>query len=351
MLVGEIDYQLRLVFVISRFHKSAMAEYDVISIGSATQDVFVLSDQARLISIQDTISTAQFLAFEYGAKIAVEHLFISTGGGAANSAIAFAKLGLRAGIVAELGQDAPGDMIEQELLAYGVDVSMLVRNPHLHTGYSVILVGPTGDRTVLTHRGAGTDLTASDVDWERVRETSWIYLGSLTGTAAALWHDVADVARQASIRLAINPGSAQFQEGLQGLGDVLAQTEIIFVNKSEAYRLAAITEQRGEGDEKRALEILHEAGCRLVVMTMGAEGARAYDGRAHYFVPAPEVQVVSNLGAGDAFASACLAALHYGLPVPQALQAGALNAGSVVTSVGATIGLLDWPTIQAQLSG
>ena len=88
----------------------------------------------------------------------------------------------------------------------------------------------------------------------------------------------------------------------------------------------------------------------MVAMTMGGEGARAYDGCEHYFVPAHKVKVVSNLGAGDAFASATVAALHHGLPLREAARAGTINASSVVTSMGATEALLDWETIARELS-
>lgn len=322
---------------------------EVVSIGSATQDVFVSSDQAHLICVTHPESDERYLAYDYGAKIAVDDLFISTGGGAVNTAISFAKLGLRAAAVSEIGQDDPGNMIERTLRQSGVDTSMLSRNPQTATGYSVILTGPTGDRTVLVHRGAGMCLTREDVDWERVRQAKCIYLSSLTGESAALWQDVARLAADSPVRLAINPGSAQIEGGLEGLAEVLAVTDIIFVNKSEAYRLTGVDEERGDEDELTAMEALHEAGCKTVVMTMGAEGARGFDGHEHHYAPAPQVKVVSNLGAGDAYASACMAALHYGLPLRESLEAGAMNAGSVVTSIGATVGLLDWETIERRL--
>lgn len=324
---------------------------DIICIGSATQDVFVSSDQTHLVRIQHFERDEAYLAYEYGAKVAVDHLAISTGGGATNTAIAFARLGLQAAAVCELGQDDAGNMIERTLAAHGVDTGMLSRNPQCSTGYSVILTGPTGDRTVLVHRGAGSCLSHSDIHWEALGQTRWLYMSSLAGEAAALWQEIPAFARAAGVKLAINPGSKQVDAGLDGMADVLAATEVLFLNKTEGYRLAGVEEQRGDEDEREALERLHRAGARLVVMTMGADGARAFDGQQHYVTPAPRVKVVSNLGAGDAFASGCLAALHHGLPLEQALQAGAINAGSVVTVLDATSALLDWAAVQRQLDG
>jgi len=324
--------------------------HDIITVGSATQDVFVSSDQTHLIRVQHLENEEAYLAYEYGAKIAVDHLSISTGGGAANTAIACARLGLQAAAVCEVGQDDAANMIERSLRDHGVDATMLVRNPERSTGYSVILTGPTGDRTVLVHRGAASCLSHDDVNWNAVRDAKWLYLGSMSGESACLWDEFAQFVGTAGPKLAINPGGQQIGRGLAGLAGVLAVTDLIFLNKAEAYALLGTEARRGDEDEKAALEALHRAGCKTVVMTMGAEGAWGFDGSDHYYVPAPKVEVVSNLGAGDAFAAACLTALHYGLPLREALKAGAINAGSVVTRLGATLALLDWPTIQAELA-
>lgn len=323
--------------------------YDVICVGTATQDVFVSSDQAHLIRVQDIDHEQAYLAYEYGAKLSVDELFITTGGGAVNTSIAFSRLGLRAGIICEVGQDDAANMIERALHVNGVDVRMMTRSPGVATGYSVILTGLTGDRTVLVHRGAACCLTCEDIKWELVRKTRWIYLSSLSGDSGERWDDMARFAAQEGLRLAINPGSHQIKRGLDGLREILAATEIIFVNKREAYQLTGVEEKRGDTDEREAVHRLLEAGCRNVIMTMGDEGAAASDGSAFHVVPAPRVKVVSNLGAGDAFASGCLTAIDRGWSLREALKAGTLNSASVIVRMGATENLLDWSTIATEL--
>jgi ribokinase len=324
--------------------------YDVICVGSATQDVFVSSDQTRLITIRDLESEQTYLSYEYGAKLAVDELFISTGGGASNTAISFSRMGLAAGVICEVGDDDAGRMIERVLSHEGVRTDMMTRNPSLKTGYSVILTGPTGDRTVLVHRGAACDLTRPEVDWDTVRQTKWLYLSSLGGDSACLWGEFAAFACDNNLKLAINPGSHQIKLGLNALRPILSVSEVLFLNNREACQLTGIEARRGDEDEREALQMLVEAGCKTVVMTMGAEGAMAYDGTDFHVVPAPRVQVVSNLGAGDAFASGCVAALHRGLSLPEALKVGTLNSGSVVGYMAATDGLLKWEAVAAELS-
>jgi sugar/nucleoside kinase (ribokinase family) len=323
--------------------------FDVICVGSATQDVFVSSDQTRLITIRDPESEQTYLSYEYGAKLAVDELFISTGGGASNTAISFGRMGLSAAVICEVGDDDAGRMIERVLSHEGLRTDMMTRNPSLKTGYSVILTGPTGDRTVLVHRGAACDLTKPEVDWDTVRQTQWLYLSSLGGDSACLWSDFTAFACDHNLKLAINPGSHQIKQGLNALRPILSVTEVLFLNNREACQLTGIEARRGDEDEREALRMLVDAGCKAVVMTMGAEGAMAYHGSEFHVVPAPRVPVVSNLGAGDAFASGCVSALHHGLSLREALKVGTLNSGSVVGCMNATDGLLRWDKVASEL--
>jgi len=323
--------------------------YDCISIGSATQDVFVKSDCAAIHRLQTIDAEQAYIAFEYGAKVLVDQLFVSPGGGAVNVGIALSRLGLRTAVVTEVGEDDSANMVISTLSECGVDTSMIARNQSIHTGYSVILTGFDGDRTVLVHRGAARDLSHEDIDWAKFRQTKWIFLGAMVGPSAALWNEVAAFAQVHNLNLAINPGGEQIKQGFDNLRCVFQATTAIFLNQDEAYHLTGVEEKRGEEDEREALQRLHDAGCKLVVMTMGKKGAQAYDGVGRYVVPAKDVPVVSNLGAGDAFGSGCVAALHRGLDVRAALIAGSRNAEAVLGHMGATTGLLTWEQVEAAL--
>ena len=65
-------------------------------------------------------------------------------------------------------------------------------------------------------------------------------------------------------------------------------------NRDEAIAIAGVDDPRRAADELVAL------GAELAVVTLGAEGA-VIRGACEAEVPAPRVEVVSTLGAGDAF--------------------------------------------------
>jgi ribokinase len=68
--------------------------YDVITVGSATVDVFVKTE-AELIEITKKGSEEELIAYPTGSKILIQQLDFKIGGGGTNTAVAFARLGLK----------------------------------------------------------------------------------------------------------------------------------------------------------------------------------------------------------------------------------------------------------------
>ncbi len=327
-----------------------MSACDVVTIGSATQDVFIMSKGINVLRIESFDSEEAFLALPYGAKVDVDEMFISTGGGAMNTAFTFTRFGLRTSVVAKVGRDRSGDIIRERLQDEAIDDSMVVADPEHRTGYSAILTGLTRDRTVLVYRGATLHLREGEIDWERLKTAKLIFVGSLSGETASLYPRIAEFCGANGISLASNPGSTQFRQGLAACRGFVCHMDTLFLNKEEAYRFTGVEPRRGGHDEREMLRRLRDAGAKRVVITEGAKGCQAIDEAAYYSVPACKAKVASTLGAGDAFASACTAALCKGEPFARALRYGAVNAAAVVSSIGAKRGILTWDEATAAVA-
>jgi len=382
--------------------------FDVVCIGSATQDVFVRSDAASLLTLSGVKEHRRLLCFDYGAKISVEHIEFTTGGGATNTASSFASLGARSAFLGQIGAGPQGKEVLKELEAHGVDISYHLCSAQYPTGYSVILTSFEGDRTVLTHRGASTELAEGDIDWSFLDKTDWVYVTSLSGRSGELIGPLADRASAAGVRLAVNPGSTQLALGLEGLGDLLGRTEVLLLNKEEASRLTGkepikdvIIESKctlcgkcieacphnvfvRDGDHvaaagiercvrcgaclpacpERAIvmepwsfnvaesfQVLCAAGPKVVSITDGVNGVQACDGEQIWMLPAHEVPTASSLGAGDAFGSAFVFEYRRSGDLGRALALGSANAASVVQQIGAKNGLLNAAEADAALEG
>jgi len=316
--------------------------FDIITVGSATEDVFVNIDETQLISFEDAEHRTDYLALSYGAKISVDSTILDTGGGSVNTAATFAKMGLKTAAFSKIGRDLTGKRVIEDIEERGVDSSLLVQSEQHPSGISVILTGFTGDRTILVSRGAATRICDEDIPWEQIAEAQWLYIGSLHGESALMFGKLATFASEQGVQVAINPGSSQLQQGIQGLDEVFRNTTAIFLNRAEAYKLTGVEPTRGPTDERQMLRMLYQAGCQNVVMTVGAAGSWGYDGRSFFTIPAFSTEVVSTVGAGDAFAAACVVGLHKGLQLNEAMRIGAANAASVVSQFGGKEGILSW---------
>jgi len=151
-----------------------------------------------------------------------------------------------------------------------------------------------------------------------------------------------EFAREHAIKLALNLGTSQIDQGLEGFREILRSAHILFQNTEELRRLTRVQPDRGDRDEREMFKLVHDVGVDIVVMTDGPRGAQASDGRALYIVPAYEVETECNLGAGDAFAAGCISALHHGMSLTESLRMGAANAAGVVQHTGASVGILSW---------
>lgn len=315
---------------------------DIVTVGSATVDVMVQCNSANVITLSNSRGDEAYMAFEYGGKIHVDRMDISVGGGAVNVAITLARQGMLTAAVSRIGRDDPGERIKQRLAETGVVTDLIAHSDTSSTGYSTIITTFTGERTVLVHRGAARELSEDDIPWETLASAEWMYVGALAGDGWKLYPKLGRFAEEHGIKLCINLGTSQIAQGLAEYGDLLECTHVIFQNLEEMHLLTGVEPHRGDRDEREICRRLHEHGVEIVVITDGERGATASDGRAHYTIPAYEVQVEGTVGAGDAFAGGFISALWHERTVQEALRLGAANAASVVSIAGANRGILTW---------
>ena len=135
----------------------------------------------------------------------------------------------------------------------------------------------------------------------------------------------ADLAAEANIPFLLNPAPA-----MKLPAALLGRVHTLIPNETEAELLT------GEKDPLRAAELLLEQGCRRVVITLGAKGAViAGKGEPFCVIPAPPVQPLDTVGAGDCFVGWMAAGLAMGLPVQLATERAVAAASLAVTRAGA----------------
>lgn len=312
-----------------------MAEIEVLAIGDVVTDAFIklLDDRANTFENEH----GKFLAMPFGMKVPFDHAeVIEAVGNAANAAVSFAKLGIKSGLVSNVGGDSHGRDIIKALHDKGVDSRFVIVNPNKTTNYHYVLWYKE-ERTILIKH------EEYDYHWPRFRDTDipeWVYFSSISKNALEKYHDlVMDWLEQnPHVKLAFQPGTYQLEAGVEKLRRLYGRAEVVVLNREEAVQVTG-----GNYDDIAGLlETLHGYGPKIICITDGPAGAYASDGTQRFKMPpypdpAPPFE---RTGAGDAFASTFVAALIQGNNIEGALQWAPINSMNVVQHTGAQEGLL-----------
>ena len=212
----------------------------------------------------------------------------------------------------------------QSLIDVGVDPCLIVDHHSVTTRLVALIDEMTGERTMLTDRGAGLLLEPNEIDETQISSAGWVHLSGYLLFADAprrTFVQIVQWCERHGVRWSVDPASSGFLAdlGMPEARSLLAGASIGFPNADEALLLAGL---RPSGDVEAAAVAL----CSLwgtVVVTRGSDGALvAQNGRiVGQLGPAvPGVAVIDAVGAGDAFAGAWLAAHLGGAPVEECLQ-------------------------------
>jgi ribokinase len=263
-----------------------------------------------------------------GETVLGSSLNVATGGKGANQAAAAARAGARAIFIGAVGDDTVGSEILADLLARGVDVSLVSRSSE-PSGVALITVSSDGENSIVVAPGANATLVptttavlvAARVDGKSVLLCQLEISPDVVSAAATEIEKVGG-------RFVLNLSPSRYvSPKLLGLADPL------ILNESEAADLAGSVIDGPADAQTVARRLL--ATSRSVVITLGADGAIVADSTGVTHAPAVRVPVVDTTGAGDAFAGALAAGLAAGDDLATSVNAGLIAGAAAVQHVGA----------------
>jgi sugar/nucleoside kinase (ribokinase family) len=313
----------------------AQKQLDVLSVGDVVTDAFIkLLDKEERVEHEKDGQT--WLAIPFGTKIPYDHAEVIAGvGNSPNASVAFAKLGLKSGLVANVGGDEWGREILRALHDNKVDTRFVHINPGKVSNYHYVLWYKE-ERTILIKHEEYA------YHWPRFRVIDipkWIYFSSISKHAMEYHDELAEwLDGHPPVKLAFQPGTFQIEAGTHRLKHIYQRTDILAVNREEAATVSG----GDHGNINDLFDKLHELGPKIVLISDGHAGAYASDGSNRYKMPIyPDPKPpFERTGAGDAFTSTFVAAIMKGADVPGALLWAPINSMSVVQQVGAQAGLL-----------
>ncbi len=253
------------------------------------------------------------------------------GGAAGNVASWLTRTSAQSTIVGHVGDDAAGAALMSEFDTLGVRHNNLMVDQG-SSGVVVVLVDPTGERTMFPDNGANSGLHIGDLpplaDFDVVYLSGYSPLDPLSRPGVL---EMIEKIKSAGLPLYFDPASvgAMMEVPLTLVKSWIAMMDVILLNEEEAIYLT------GQTNAEKALEILLEE-CETVVIKRGSLGAIGKSrGSILVTTQALPTEVIDTTGAGDSFAAGFIAEFAQSKNMQLSLEAGAAVAARCVAIVGA----------------
>ncbi|WP_135665243.1 bifunctional 2-dehydro-3-deoxygluconokinase/2-dehydro-3-deoxygalactonokinase [Halorhabdus rudnickae] len=259
-------------------------------------------------------------------------LDVYVGGAEGNVAVAAQRLGIDATWLSKLPATPLGRRIVSTYRSHGVSpVVMWADDGRVGTYYLERGTQPRDSRVVYDREGAAIrSASPSELSMDPITEAGAFHVTGITPalsetlaeTTGALLSAAAEA--DTTTTFDVNYRSNLWDPSTAGetIERLLVDVDVLFVAERDARAVLDV-----DSDPDAMARTLAEAhDLDLVVVTLGADGALAFDGSTVHRQDAFATETVDSVGAGDAFVGGFLASWLDGAPVAEALEWGVATA-------------------------
>ncbi|MBQ4552181.1 MAG: carbohydrate kinase [Clostridia bacterium] len=241
-----------------------------------------------------------------GVSEAGQVLFERNPGGApANVLTALSKCGKKTALIGKVGDDMFGTYLKSVLQENHICTDGLLVDESVFTTLAFVALAANGERSFSFSRkpGADTCLMKEEVREDLIRDSRVFHLGSLSLTAEparSATFEALKIAKEAGCIISYDPNYRaplweSREAAIAGMRSVLPYVDVMKLSDEETELMT------GEKTPEKAAEILLSQGVRIVVVTLGADGALVCMKDGCMRVPGYKAQMVDTTGAGDSF--------------------------------------------------
>ena len=229
------------------------------------------------------------------------------GGAPCNVLALLTKLGHKTAFIGKVGKDGFGSQLQAALVETGISTEGLRWDEAVHTTLAVVHTFADGDRDFSFYRNPGADmrLTTEEVNMELIRQAKIFHFGTLSMTdepvRSATYAAIAE-AEKAGILRSFDPNLRPplwrtLEEAKEQVLYGLAHCDILKISDNEIQWLTGLE------DFDAGIRWIQERfpQIRLILLSMGRDGSRAYTGETMAQAGGFTVSTIETTGAGDTF--------------------------------------------------
>lgn len=247
----------------------------------------------------------------------------SGGGSAANTIVALARMGFQTKFIGKVGEDEEGDFLLENLKP--VQTDWIHRGQR--SGICLVVLDRRQDRFLFVQGNANSSLGIDEIDLKALKDISWIHLTSFIGESPFEAQKFLLSNLSTSVKVSLDPGEIYAKKGLEKIGSLIKRSHILFVTEKE---IRLLTGQDFSPGARRLMEV----GPSVLVCKKGKQGSHVFTQQGDFEVPAPQVEVVDNTGAGDVYNAGFLAGVFLGKSLEESALFATKIAAKSVTGYG-----------------
>lgn len=285
----------------------------LVVVGSSNTDLVI--ECTRLPGPGETLAGGEFARY--------------AGGKGANQAVAAARAGAKVVFIGAHGDDEFGRTAKMALRREGIDVRYFKQTNKAPSGIALILIGGKSRQNLIAvARSANDTLSVADLQKAAPAFRNASAVVCQLEIPPATVEAAARLAASRCIPFILNPAPARPVPAR-----VLRLVHTLTPNEHEATLLT------GKKNSDEAAKQLLKAGCKNIVITLGARGALVMDRDGGRLIPARRVKPVDTVGAGDCFTAWLSVGIAEGLPLDRAAARAVAAATVAITRHGAQAGM------------
>ena len=231
-----------------------------------------------------------------GETVLGKNFAMIPGGKGANQAVAAARLGAAVTMIGQVGNDAFGQELIENLNKEGVNTEFVFVDENSATGVAMIAVDAQGQNSIAVASGANFTFTSKQVKkaWQSIREIDALIMPLETQEDTI--YSAAKLAKESNGKVILNPAPARSIDQT-----TMELVDVLIPNEFEATTLAGI-EEKCQGNVEKASEELLNLGVDTVITTLGQKGVLITEtNKEPIYLQSYIVDVVDTTAAGDGF--------------------------------------------------
>ena len=276
---------------------------------------------------------------EAGGDVTASKSLMEPGGAGGTIATTLARLGHQVKIATRVGTGPFSEVALGNILATGVDISHIQRDPNVQTGSVILLITPDAQRTMLSSVGASRNLDETQIHAKDITDCDALVMSAYSlvgGSQRSYALEALELAKKAKLTTFIDMGPGAVNALQDELIDLVQNVDYLLMNQKELFSLT------GETSISDAIAGLKEQGINRVIVKVGEKGSIVITPELTELIEVFEIEgVIDTTGAGDYYTAAFAHGIMQGYDLQHAARLGNVAGAINTTQIGAQTAKVD----------